>query len=74
MRTLRTVIMGASMALPGLFLGLLIWIIAGQPADGESPLIEAVACNLIPLTSIFLGVFFGWKTGEEYSANYEPKA
>jgi len=73
MRTLRTFIMGASMALPGLFLGLLIWILAGQPADGASPLVEVVACNLVPLTSIFLGLFFGWKTGEEYSANYEPQ-
>ena len=63
MRTLRTIIMGATMALPGLFLGLLIWIIAGEP-DTEP--LETLICNVIPLTSIGLGLFFGWKTGGEY--------
>ncbi len=63
MRTLRTIIMGATMALPGLFLGLLIWIIAGKP-DTEP--LETLICNVIPLTSIGLGLFFGWKTGGEY--------
>ena len=32
MRTLRTVIMGFSMALPGMFLALIIWYIAGKPS------------------------------------------
>ena len=63
MRTLRTIIMGATMALPGLFLGLLVWIIAGEP-DTEP--LETLICNVIPLTSIGLGLFFGWKTGGEY--------
>ena len=63
MRTLRTIIMGATMALPGLFLGLLIWIIAGEP-DTEP--LETLICNVIPLTSIGLGLFVGWKTGGEY--------
>lgn len=63
MRTLRTIIMGATMALPGLFLGLLIWVIAGKP--NTEPL-ETLICNVIPLTSIGLGLFFGWKTGGEY--------
>ena len=63
MRTLRTIIMGATMALPGLFLGLLIWIIAGKP---ETEPLETLICNVIPLTSIGLGLFFGWKTGGEY--------
>ena len=63
MRTLRTIIMGATMALPGLSLGLLIWIIAGKP-DTEP--LETLICNVIPLTSIGLGLFFGWKTGGEY--------
>jgi len=51
------------MALPGLFLGLLIWYIAGKP-DTEP--LETLICNVIPLTSIGLGLFFGWKTGGEY--------
>ena len=55
--------MGATMALPGLFLGLLIWIIAGKP-DTEP--LETLICTVIPLTSIGLGLFFGWKTGGEY--------
>ena len=55
--------MGATMALPGLFLGLLIWYIAGKP-DTEP--LETLICNVIPLTSIGLGLFFGWKTGGEY--------
>ena len=31
MRTLRTIIMGSMMVIPGLVLGLLIWYITGRP-------------------------------------------
>jgi|TARA_B100001996_G_scaffold69407_1_gene50713 hypothetical protein len=55
------------MVIPGLFLGLLVWYLLGQPQDGESPLIEIFACNLIPLASIGSGIFFGWVTGSEYA-------
>ena len=56
--------MGGMMALPGLFLALLIWYIAGKPVT--EPL-ESIICNVIPLTSVGLGLFFGWKTGGEYA-------
>ncbi|MBT3420644.1 MAG: hypothetical protein HN794_03220 [Euryarchaeota archaeon] len=64
MRLLRTLIMGAMMVLPGLFLALIIWYIAGKP---ETEPLESIICNLIPLTSVGLGLFFGWKTGGEYA-------
>ena len=63
MRTLRTVIMGFSMALTGMFLALIIWYIAGKPST--EPL-ETIICNVIPMTSIALGLVFGWLTGGEY--------
>ena len=50
-----------------IFLGLLLWILVGQPQDGESPIVEALVCNAIPLASIFSGLFFGWVTGSEYA-------
>ena len=59
--------MGTLMVIPGLFLGLLLWILIGQPQDGESPIIEAHVCNAIPLASITSGLFFGWVTGSEYA-------
>ena len=68
MRTLRTVIMGSMMILPGLLLGLIVWYIAGKP---ESEPWETGICNGIPMVSVVLGLFFGWQTGEEYSATYE---
>ena len=68
MRTLRTAIMGSMMVLPGLVLGLLIWYMAGRP-EGEPW--ETLICNGIPLASIFMGLYFGWQTGAEYSATYE---
>ena len=63
MRTLRTVIMGASMVLPGMFLALILWYILGKP---NTEPIETIICNVIPLTSIGLGLVFGWMTGGEY--------
>ena len=63
MRTLRTMIMGASMVLPGMFLALIIWYIAGKP--NTEPL-ETLICNVIPMTSVGLGLAFGWLTGGEY--------
>ncbi|MDA0925734.1 MAG: hypothetical protein ACO20Y_02795 [Poseidonia sp.] len=68
MRTLRTVIMGTMMVLPGLLLALLVWYISGKP---DSEPLETLICNGIPLTSVALGLYFGWQTGEEYSATYE---
>jgi hypothetical protein len=68
MRTLRTVIMGTMMVLPGLLLALLVWYISGKP---DSEPLETLICNGIPLTSVTLGLYFGWQTGEEYSATYE---
>ena len=68
MRTLRTFIMGSMMVLPGLLLGLIVWYITGKP---ESEPLETLICNGIPMVSIVLGLFFGWQTGEEYSATYE---
>ena len=68
MRTLRTVIMGSMMVLPGLPLGLIVWYITGKP---ESEPLETLICNGIPMVSVVLGLFFGWQTGEEYSATYE---
>jgi hypothetical protein len=67
MRLTRTLIIGGLMVIPGLFLGLLVWYLLGQPQDGESQLIEIFACNLIPLVSIGSGIFFGWVTGSEYA-------
>ena len=55
--------MGFSMALPGMFLALIIWYIAGKP--NTEPL-ETIICNVIPMTSIALGLVFGWLTGGEY--------
>jgi hypothetical protein len=55
--------MGASMVLPGMFLALIIWYIAGKPTT--EPL-ETLICNVIPMTSIALGLVFGWLTGGEY--------
>jgi|TARA_B100000242_G_scaffold242468_1_gene182594 hypothetical protein len=55
--------MGFSMALPGMFLALIIWYIAGKPST--EPL-ETIICNVIPMTSIALGLVFGWLTGGEY--------
>ncbi len=55
--------MGFSMALPGMFLALVIWYIAGKPST--EPL-ETIICNVIPMTSIALGLVFGWLTGGEY--------
>ena len=63
MRTLRTMIMGASMVLPGMFLALMIWYIAGKP--NTEPL-ETLICNVIPMISVGLGLVFGWLTGGEY--------
>ena len=51
MRTLRTIIMGSMMVIPGLILGLLIWYIAGKP---ETEPLETLICNGIPLTSVCL--------------------
>ena len=55
--------MGFSMALPGMFLALIIWYIAGKPST--EPL-ETIICNVIPMSSIALGLVFGWLTGGEY--------
>ena len=55
--------MGFSMALPGMFLALIIWYIAGKPST--EPL-ETIICNVVPMTSIALGLVFGWLTGGEY--------
>ena len=68
MRTLRTIIMGSMMIFPGLLLALIVWYITGKP---ESEPLETLICNGIPFISIVMGLFFGWQTGEEYSATYE---
>ena len=70
MRLLRTLIMGATMLLPGLLLGFLVWYIAGQPTSEP---IESLICNGIPLLSVALGLVFGWATGEAYSVKMEAK-
>ena len=68
MRMLRTLILGAVMVLPGMFLAYLVWMMAGNPTT--EPL-ESLICNGIPLASIGLGLFFGWMSGEEYSVKME---
>ena len=68
MRTLRTVIMGSFMVIPGMLLGLVVWYVAGKP---DSEPLETLICNGIPLVSIFLGLFFGWATGSEYGVSVE---
>jgi hypothetical protein len=68
MRLLRTLIMGSVMLIPGLLLSMLLWYILGQP--NTEPM-ESLICNGIPLLSISLGLFFGWKTGEAYSVKME---
>jgi len=68
MRMLRTLILGAIMVLPGMFLAYLVWILAGNPTT--EPL-ESLICNGIPLTSIGLGLLFGWMSGAEYSVKME---
>ena len=52
MRTLRTIIMGSMMIIPGLVLGLLVWYLTGRP---ESEPLETLICNGIPLASIGSG-------------------
>jgi len=68
MRLLRTLIMGGIMLIPGLLLSMLIWYISGQP--NTEPM-ESLICNGIPLLSVSLGLFFGWKTGEAYAVKME---
>ena len=68
MRLLRTLIMGGIMLIPGLLLSMLIWHISGQP--NTEPM-ESLICNGIPLLSVSLGLFFGWKTGEAYAVKME---
>jgi hypothetical protein len=68
MRVLRTIIIAAMMVLPGMILGYLVWMLAGNPTTEP---MESLICNGIPLTSIGLGLFFGWKSGEEYSVSLE---
>lgn len=68
MRTLRTIIMGSMMVIPGLVLALIVWYISGKP---QTEPLESLICNGIPLLSVFSGLYFGWQTGEEYSATYE---
>jgi len=68
MRMLRTLILGAVMVLPGMLLAYLVWMMAGNPPSGP---LEDIICNGIPLGSVGLGLFFGWKTGEEYSIRLE---
>lgn len=51
------------MIIPGMILGFIVWYIAGKPTTDP---METLICNGIPLTSIFMGLYFGWKTGEEY--------
>ena len=63
MRTLRTIVMGSMMIIPGMLLAFIIWYIAGKPTTDP---METLICNGIPLTSIMMGLYFGWKTGEEY--------
>ena len=48
-----------------MFLALIIWYIAGGESVTEP--LESIICNLIPMTSVGLGLFFGWKTGGEYA-------
>jgi hypothetical protein len=55
--------MGSMMVIPGMILGFIVWYIAGKPTTDP---METLICNGIPLTSIFMGLYFGWKTGEEY--------
>lgn len=66
MRMTRALSFGFVMLIPGLFLGLIVWIPIGRPESAAS-LASTFACNIIPLTSVFLGIFFGWMTGEEYA-------
>ena len=68
MRLLRTLIMGGVMLIPGLLLSMIIWYTAGQPTTEP---MESLICNAIPLFSIGIGLFFGWKTGEAYSVKME---
>ncbi|MBT60015.1 MAG: hypothetical protein CMA63_00500 [Euryarchaeota archaeon] len=68
MRLLRTLIMGGVLLLPGLLLTLLVWYSAGQPMSGFW---MYAICNGIPLLSVGLGLFFGWKTGEAYAVQME---
>ena len=70
MRTLRTIIMGSMMIIPGLVLGLIVWYILGAPMDNGNPR-GILACNVIPLAAALAGIYFGWQTGEEDSATYE---
>ena len=55
MRTLRTIIMGSMMIIPGLVRGLIVWYILGKPMDNGSPGV-IFACNAIPLASVLAGI------------------
>lgn len=68
MRLLRTLIIGGVMLIPGLLLSMIVWYLAGQPVTEP---MESLICNGIPLLSVSIGLFFGWKTGEAYAVKME---
>ena len=55
--------MGFSMALPGNVSRIDNMVYCRQTST--EPL-ETIICNVIPMTSIALGLVFGWLTGGEY--------
>jgi len=51
---------------PTTILGLIIWWMMGSSMDTWEVAVW-LPCNLVPFGGVSLGLWLGWKTGEEYS-------
>ncbi|MGY8701093.1 MAG: hypothetical protein ACKVHH_00120 [Candidatus Poseidoniales archaeon] len=66
MRTLRALMFGVLAFFPTTILGLIIWWMMGSSMDTWEVAVW-LPCNLVPFGGVSLGLWLGWKTGEEYS-------
>jgi len=66
MRTLRALMFGGLVFFPATILGLIIWWMMGSSMDNSAVAVW-LPCNLVPFGGVALGLWLGWKTGEEYS-------
>ena len=70
MRFLRSLIIGLLSIFPGTLIGYLGWLASGGSEDTYS-LSVIIFCNLIPLGFVFIGFYWSWLNGEEYSVRIE---
>ena len=66
MRTLRALVFGVLAFFPFTILGLGVWWLMGSSKETYAAAVW-IPCNLIPLSGVCLGIWLGWKTGEDYS-------